>query len=219
MSSREFADRVARRARRAGLGTVAPELVASLEAYYRLLELWNAKINLTALDLPPMGDEAIDRLLIEPLAAIRHVPAEARQALDVGSGGGSPAIPMQLARPDLTFTLAEAKIRKSAFLREAGRQLALPLQVETSRYEALLARPDLHEAFDLVTMRAVRVEPRVLIGLQAFLRPGGLFLLFRGPSGPSAPASPTPPLAWEGTHPLVDALRSRLTILRKMRLG
>ncbi|MBP7569875.1 MAG: 16S rRNA (guanine(527)-N(7))-methyltransferase RsmG [Acidobacteria bacterium] len=219
MSSREFADRVARRARRAGLGAVAPELVASLEAYYRLLESWNAKINLTALDLPPMGDEAIDRLLIEPLVALRHVPADARQAIDVGSGGGSPAIPMQLARPDLAFTLVEAKIRKSAFLREAGRQLALPLRVETSRYEALLARPDLHEAFDLVTMRAVRVEPRVLIGLQAFLRPGGLFLLFRGPSGPSVPASPTPPLAWEATHPLVDALRSRLTVLRKMRLG
>ena len=68
-------------------------------------------------------------------------------------------------------------------------------------------------------MRAVRVEPKVLIGLQAFLRPGGLFLLFRGPAGPSAPASPTPPLAWEATHLLVDALQSRLTVLRKMNLG
>lgn len=219
MTSRDFAERVGRRARRAGLTSVAPELLASLETYYRLLEAWNAKINLTALDLPAMGDEAIDRLLIEPLAAVRHIPADARRVIDIGSGGGSPAIPMQLARLDLAFTLVEAKTRKSAFLREAGRQLAVPLVVETSRYEALLARPDLHEAFDVVTMRAVRVEPKVLIGLQAFLRPGGLFLLFRGPAGPSAPASPTPPLAWEATHLLVDALQSRLTILRKMKLG
>jgi 16S rRNA (guanine527-N7)-methyltransferase len=201
------------------MSAVAPEVLASLETYYRLLGSWNAKINLTALDLPAMGDEAIDRLLIEPLVAVRYVPPDARRVIDIGSGGGSPAIPMQLARPDLTFTLVEAKTRKSAFLREAGRQLAVPLIVETSRYEALLARPDLHEAFDVVTMRAVRVEPRVLIGLQAFLRPEGLFLLFRGPSGPSAPSSPVPPLAWEATHLLVDALQSRLTVLRKMRLG
>lgn len=219
MTSRDFAERVARRAKRAGLPPVGPELIAALETYYRLLESWNAKINLTALDLPSMGDATIDRLLIEPLVAVRHVPSDARRVIDIGSGGGSPAIPMQLARPDLAFTLIEAKIRKSAFLREAGRQLSAPLSVETSRYEALLARPDLHEAFDVATLRAVRVEPRVLLGLQAFLRPGGLFLLFRGPSGPTAPASPIPPLAWEGTHLLVDALQSRLTILRKMKLG
>lgn len=190
----------------------------ALETYYRLLQAWNEKINLTALDVGSVGELAIDRLLIEPLVAVRQVPAGARQAIDIGSGGGSPAIPMKLARPDVAFTLVEAKTRKCAFLREAGRQLGVPLGVETSRYEALLARPDLHESFDVVTMRAVRVEQRVLMGLQAFLRPAGIFLLFRGPSGPSAPASVTPPLQWEATHMLVDALQSRLTVLRKMRL-
>ncbi|HSK08122.1 MAG TPA: 16S rRNA (guanine(527)-N(7))-methyltransferase RsmG [Vicinamibacterales bacterium] len=198
--------------------SVGAELMQALETYYRLLQAWNEKINLTALDVGSVGELAIDRLLIEPLVAVRQVPAGARQAIDIGSGGGSPAIPMKLARPDVAFTLVEAKTRKCAFLREAGRQLGVPLGVETSRYEALLARPDLHESFDVVTMRAVRVEQRVLMGLQAFLRPAGIFLLFRGPSGPSAPASVTPPLQWEATHMLVDALQSRLTVLRKMRL-
>ena len=115
MTSRDFVERVGRRARRAGFTSVAPELLASFETYYRLLEAWNAKINLTALDLPAMGDEAIDRLLIEPLVAVRHIPADARCVIDIGSGGGSPAIPMQLARTDLAFTLVEAKTRKSAF--------------------------------------------------------------------------------------------------------
>ena len=40
-----------------------------LEAYFRLLTQWNAKINLTALPLEPPTDETFDRLLIEPLAA------------------------------------------------------------------------------------------------------------------------------------------------------
>ena len=39
--------------------------------YYELLSRWNRKINLTALSDP---DEAIDRLLLEPLAAARHLP-------------------------------------------------------------------------------------------------------------------------------------------------
>ena len=215
MTSREFAERVTRLGKRAGVPPAAA-LVASLEVYYRVLEAWNAKINLTALDLAGGGDATIDRLLIEPLVAARQIPRDAAQLIDIGSGGGSPAIPMKLARPEVSFTLVEAKTRKSAFLREAARRLEIELRVETSRYEALLTRPDLHESFDVATMRAVRVERPVLMNIQAFLKPGGLFLLFRGPSGPDQPTAPTPPLFWEGTHLLVDALQSRLTVLRKM---
>jgi 16S rRNA (guanine527-N7)-methyltransferase len=215
MTSREFGERVMRLGKRAGVPT-PPELVASLEVYYRLLEAWNEKINLTALDLTGGGDATIDRLLIEPLVAVRQVPREAKQLIDIGSGGGSPAIPMKLARPDVAFTLVEAKTRKSAFLREAGRRLEVEFQVETSRYEGLLARPELHEAFDVATLRAVRVERAVLMNIQAFLKPGALFLLFRGPSGPDMPTAPAPPLFWESTHLLVEALQSRLTVLRKM---
>lgn len=217
MTSREFSERVTRRARKAGVRLPA-DLVGRLEAYYRLLETWNAKINLTALDLGSGADGTVDRLLIEPLVAARHVPDGAR-VIDIGSGGGSPAIPLNLARPDLSFTLVEAKTRKCAFLREAGRQLGLDLKVETSRYEALLTRPELHEAFDVGTLRAVRLEPRILVGLQAFLRPGGELLLFRGASGSDAPSVLAAPMFWEATHTLIDADRSRLVVLRKATVG
>jgi 16S rRNA (guanine527-N7)-methyltransferase len=218
MTSREFAERVRRRAKKADVA-VGPPLLQALEAYYRLLEAWNAKINLTALDLETGGDRAIDRLLMEPLAAVRHLPPDCRQLIDIGSGGGSPAIPMKLARPDLSFTLVEAKARKCAFLREAGRQLKVELRVETARYESLLTRPELHEAFDVATLRAVRIEPRVLIGLQAFLRPGGQILLFRGPAGSEVPSALTPPLVWQSSHPLIESLQSRLVVLRKIDVG
>jgi 16S rRNA (guanine527-N7)-methyltransferase len=217
MTSREFNERVSRRARRVGVH-LADGLVERLEAYYRLLEAWNAKINLTALDLGAGSDTTIDRLLIEPLVAARHLPREAA-VIDIGSGGGSPAIPLNLARPDLKLTLVEAKTRKCAFLREAGRQLDLPLRVETSRYEGLLTRPELHEAFDVGTMRAVRVESRVLIGLQAFLKPGGELLLFRGGSGSEVPSVLAPPLFWAATHTLLESERSRLVVLRKATVG
>ena len=82
MNSREFQDRLSRRARRAAV-TLAPELAERLEAYYRLLSNWNTRINLTGLNLADVSPEALDRLLIEPLVAAKHVPLSAPRMLDV----------------------------------------------------------------------------------------------------------------------------------------
>jgi 16S rRNA (guanine527-N7)-methyltransferase len=220
MSVRELRDRIRRRARKAGVG-LSPELAETLERYYTLLAKWNEKINLTSFRLPPGGeDEGVDRLLVEPVVAARHVAAGARSAMDVGSGGGSPAIPLKLASPQLHLRMVESKTRKAVFLREAVRELNLSsVEVETSRFEELLARPELHEGFDLVTVRAVRVEPRTLVTLQAFLRPGGQLFLFRGPGGADVADSVTPPLSWVATFPLIEELRSRLVVLSKNAVG
>lgn len=217
MAPRDFRTRLARRAAKAAVFLPDP-LAARLTAYYELLSRWNRKINLTALDNP---DEAIDRLLLEPLLAAKYLPAApGTRLMDVGSGGGSPAIPLKLAAPHVALTMVEVKTRKSAFLREAVRQLELDrTTVENSRYEELLTRPELHETFNVLSMRAVRVETSTLLTLQAFLAPSGEILLFRGPSGPTIPAAVVPPLQWRATVPLVDSLQSRLTVLSKLRLG
>ena len=227
MTSREFQDRLTRRAKRAGM-TLAPDLAARLEAYFRLLETWNRKINLTGLNLTDAAPETIDRLLIEPLIAARHVPGSGIRdpgsgvvrMLDVGSGGGSPAIPMALAVPSIRLLMVESKTRKSVFLREAIRAVSLDgAAVAASRFEELLARPDLHEAHELVTIRAVRVEPRVLSNLQAFLKPRGLLFLFRGTTAADPSETVPPPLAWSATYPLLESLRSRLVVLEKRPVG
>ena len=215
MAPRDFPTRLTRRAGRAGL-FLNDALVEQLDAYFSLLSRWNAKINLTSLADP---DEAIDRLLLEPLLAARHLPASADRLMDIGSGGGSPAIPLLLAVPRLELRMVESKARKSAFLREVVRQLELKnASVETARAEELLTRADLHEAFDILSIRAVRVESRVLHTLQAFLRAGGHMLMFRGASGPTSPATIVPPLEFLETYPLVEWLQSRLTVLRKLRV-
>ncbi len=216
MSSRDVRSRLVRRAAKANL-FLPGELADRLAAYYDLLSRWNRKINLTSID---NVDEAIDRLLLEPLAAVRHFPGPVHRLMDVGSGGGSPAIPFKLALPDTALTMVEVKARKSAFLREAIRQLRLEkAEVETTRFEELLARPELHEAYDLLSLRAVRAETRVLTSLQAFLAPGGSLVLFRGPEGPAHPSTVVPPLEWSGTYTLIDSLQSRLTLLTKRQIG
>lgn len=212
VAPRDFRTRLSTRARKAGV-FLSDDLTQQLTCYYELLSRWNRKINLTAIDKP---DEAIDRLLLEPVIASRLLPSPSVQLMDVGSGGGSPAIPLKLAAPGAALTMVEAKARKSAFLREAVRTLHLDrTSVETTRYEELLARPELHESFDVLSLRAVRVEIRTLFTLQAFIKVGGLLFLFRGPSGPDAP-DVVPPLRWEGTFPLVETIQSRVTLLRKV---
>jgi 16S rRNA (guanine527-N7)-methyltransferase len=219
VNTREFRERLQRRARRAGV-RVPVELATRLEVYYRLLATWNQKVKLTALNLKDATDEAFDRLLIEPLVAATHAPTGSGRMMDIGSGGGSPALPFALAVPHLTLLMVESKTRKSVFLREAIRALELGgAEVVTARFEELLSRPDLHEAHELVTVRAVRVEARVLLGLQAFIRPGGLLFLFRGPASSDPATVAPPPLVWEATYPLVDALRSRLVVLSKRAEG
>ena len=211
--ARDTRSRLQKRASRAGL-FLNDELADGLVAYYELLYRWNRKINLTAL---ADGDQAVDRLLIEPILAARHLPSVPSYLhLDIGSGGGSPAIPMYLAVGGMELRMVEIKARKSAFLREAVRHLNLQRAVvENATYEELLARPELHESCQSVSVRAVRIETRVLTTLQAFLAIGGRLLLFRGPTGPEEPGVIVPPLAWTGTHPLLDSLQSRLTVLTK----
>ena len=219
MANREFRERLRRRAKAAD-ATIDANLAEKLEIYYQLLTKWNAKINLTAYRLSPEGDdEAIDRLLIEPIVAARYIQENARTLLDAGSGGGSPAIPLKLASSHLSLRMVEVKTRKAVFLREAVRALGLrDAEVETSRFEELLPRAELHEALDLVSVRAVRIETRTLNTLQAFLRPGGKILLFRGASKNDLEDSPPPPLAWMATYPLVDSLHSKLVVLSKTRV-
>lgn len=208
-----------RRAKGEGL-ILDGSLLEKLEIYYQLLTKWNAKINLTAFNLLPEGDEAaIDRLLIEPLVAARYIPENSKTLLDAGSGGGSPAIPLKLTTPSLQLRMVEVKTRKAVFLREAVRTLALrDAEVESTRFEELLPRAELHEALDLVSIRAVRIERRTLLTLQAFLRPGGKLLLFRGAGKNDLEDSPPPPLAWMATYPLVDSLHSKLVVLSKTRV-
>ena len=205
LTSREFQQRLKKRLRRSGI-TVSAETQSGLEAYYRLLGRWNEKINLTALPLDTAQDSTLDRLIVEPLLAARVLPSPTALIIDIGSGGGSPAIPLRLALPGLSMIMVEAKTRKAVFLREVVRELGLARTVvEASRAEQLLSRSDLHEAADVVTVRAVRVEQRLFHTLQAFLRPGGEVFLFRSANGPDTPLEVPQPLAWKRFVPLAMA--------------
>jgi len=172
-------DRVVVRA--ALVGVEVPEaLLDRLIVYLDLLTRWGRRINLTAFDLSAPSDEALDRLLVEPVAAAVLVRAVDRRALDIGSGGGSPAVPLMLASPAIaSMTMVEVRVKKAAFLREVVRELALPARVEGARVEDVAASKDAGGC-DLVTFRAVRADGALWDAVGRLLAPGGRVLWFGG---------------------------------------
>lgn len=214
MTTLEFRERLARRTRRAK-AHISLAILDPLEAYYRLLAQWNAKINLTALPLDVPTDETFDRLLVEPLVAARQIPADRPLSwVDLGSGGGSPAIPLKIARPLLQLTMVESKERKGAFLREAIRVLGLAeAAVLTQRFESLSVDVRFAGKVDLVTVRAVRLDSELFEVADHLLKLDGRLLLFRPAHSPSADP---PGFQRISTVPLLDQPSSFLSIYDRM---
>jgi len=178
------------------------DIIPALETYFRLLAQWNVKINLTALPLQRPTDDTFDRLFIEPLLAATLVGQGEANWFDLGSGGGSPAIPLKLVRPALALTLVESKTRKAAFLREVTRVLHLPLvDVANVRFEEFASAAS--RKADLITVRAVRPDSAFFKVAAQLMAIGGRLLLFGKPSAqvsPSAFERDVPELIPEGAR-------------------
>lgn len=194
--------------------SVASSQLEQLSAYLQVLARWNARMNLTGAGNPL---DAVDRLIVEPVLAASALDAGARSLVDVGSGGGSPAIPLKVMRSDLALTMIEARERKSVFLREAARHLGLSgVQVVTATFEQALGAEASRGKFDVLSVRAVRVGFEELALFAGALRPGGQQLWFLGQHEAGAlPES----LRIDRELELVSGLGSRLVVLRRMVAG
>ena len=215
MTDSEARGRIGTRLHEYGL-TLRPEQLATAESYIGLLTKWNDTVNLTSLPLRPPTDEAIDRLLVEPFLAAQSIEPPRELLLDVGSGSGSPAIPLKIARPTLRLLMVESKARKSAFLREAIRELDLgDAEVVTDRLEQLALEPRFKKAASWISIRAVRADLELWHSLSALLKPGGQVLWFRSAAANESGDQSFPaPFELQAIRPLIAAQRSELAILR-----
>jgi 16S rRNA (guanine527-N7)-methyltransferase len=173
-------------ARAVTLGSRISDVQArQFERYYGLLAKWNPRINLTALTLgavPP--PETLDRLFIEPLIASEMISEARFSVLDLGSGAGSPAIPLKILRPSMDLTMVETRSRKAAFLREVVRTLELrEVDVRDTRFQDVVLQ--LPGIFDIVTVRGLRVDAEVLQAVELALEPEGRFMPFGTGEAPS----------------------------------
>jgi 16S rRNA (guanine527-N7)-methyltransferase len=212
VNTEAFQRRLTARAALAQVALTSREL-DQLWVYYELLSRWNRRINLTGLRLEPLDDPSLDRLLIEPLAAAFYVPDSPLDWFDLGSGGGSPAVPIRVRRPDARLTMVEARARKGSFLRTVVRELRLEnVNVLTARFEDLFTAVDRSQDVELVTARAVRMDPLFWRTAYDLLSSGGQLLLFGAQRSDSSSGVR---FAAVDTAELISDPLSTLTILRK----
>ena len=140
----------------------------------------NARFNLTAVTDPA---EAWMRHGYDSLTLLPYLlAAEAEQVVDIGSGGGLPAIPLAIALPGASMTLVESTGKKAAYLRETAESLGLQnVEVLADRAEILgQDRERFRERFDVATARAVGRLPVLLELMAPLVRPGGVLLAIKG---------------------------------------
>ena len=151
-------------------------VAASLEDFAALYLKWNERINLSSLG---SMDELVERHFVDSYVATRLTPQGAR-LVDVGSGGGLPALPLALIRSDISVECFEPKQKKLAFLRTALRELGLGDRVRV--HGRALQQPvpeDVAGRADVAMSRAT-LEPRAWLELGRALirRDGGRVLVF-----------------------------------------
>jgi 16S rRNA (guanine527-N7)-methyltransferase len=146
----------------------------ALEHYCRLVA--NAPLSVTALP----DEAAIMRELVEDALRARPLIGESLPELvvDVGSGNGSPGIPLAIDYGG-PVTLLEAASRKAAFLRQLVAELGIEAPVVAARSE-LYARGAGRDRFDLVLARALAPPPVALELCLPLARTGGRVLLWTG---------------------------------------
>lgn len=151
---------------------------AQLGRYLGMLFETNERFNLTRIDAADAWSRHVaDSLtLLAPLASIEPVAT----VVDIGSGGGLPAIPLAIARPEVSFTLVESTAKKARFLEAVAGRLELSnVTVFHGRAEAL-CRSERRESFDVATSRAVGALAELATVSIPLLRIGGVMLAIKG---------------------------------------
>ncbi len=151
-----------------------------LESFAALLKKWNAVQNLVSRETENAlwSRHILDSLQILPLLR----PTD-RRFLDVGSGGGLPALPLAIALKggSARLTLVEPIGKKVAFLRQVIRELGLPADVHAGRTDSFDSRETTADgAFDVITSRALAALPLLLELIHPFFGPETRAILHKG---------------------------------------
>lgn len=127
------------------------DLAGDLMVLHQMLIKWQKVQNLVSRET--LNDFWL-RHVADSLQLLRWMP-EGGHIVDLGSGGGFPALPLAIALKgsDTAFTLVESNSRKVAFLRAVVRELELPVHVLDKRIDSLVSRET--GPVDVFTARAL----------------------------------------------------------------
>ena len=139
----------------------------------RWLDALVATPGLTALRDPA---EARRVLLDDALSGLELVRAESGPIVDVGSGGGTPGIPLAASLPERDVVLLEAERRKCDFLRRWEAEVP-NLRVVWGRAEEQPV-----DGYGVAVAKALAQPPTAAEWCLPLVRPGGAVVLWVGPA-------------------------------------
>ena len=187
---------------------IPSELSAPLGRFLVLLDRWNRTHALTSLAPGERREELLqDAAALLPFLA--QVPPGARVA-DLGTGMGSPAVVLALARPDLEVLGVDASSKKLTFLRQVAMELPIPnLRTVHGRLEDL---PPLEA--DWGTAKALSLVESLTGWWARHGRPGSPFFALKGPDW----AEERVPDGWIATpHPYTLPTRGQRVVIELRR--
>jgi len=159
------------------LGELTARLIPAgrLDEYFRLLMEHNRQVNLVSRET---NRASFERMVGESLLPLEHVTTPVQDYLDIGAGGGIPAIPVLLAGVvSGEAILVERTVKKARALTSIVQQLGLSAVVIPRNFEEL----DNLSGIDLVSLRYVKLNLILLQSIFQVLRPGGS-LVYYGPA-------------------------------------
>ncbi len=151
-----------------------------LELFFDLLTEENKRVNLVSRETKR---DDLRRLAAESLAPLELVGEKRyRSYLDIGSGGGFPSIPIMTAAAAGVIEVEQVRLFERTQKRAAalGRIISgLNLQAEIVAED--FPGKDTSTRFDLVTLRYVKLTPKLLTAIFKSLHRSGLFVYYSQP--------------------------------------
>ena len=152
-----------------------PDICSKLTDFCKYLLEQNQLFNLTAIKTP---EGAALLHFADSLTLAKFVPLNAK-VLDIGSGAGFPAIPLAIARPDLTITALDSTQKRIDFINRSAEMLGLSnLKAVCHRAEDVTGK-EFKESYDVVTARAVASYPILLELAIPAVKIGGQFIAMK----------------------------------------
>lgn len=113
---------------------------------------------------------------------VAMIPMEARNLVDLGSGGGLPGLVIACRRPDLDVVLVERRRSRADLLRRAATALEFAGRVTVLDEDVSAVAGRQPRFFDVATARSFAAPPVTARWAAALLRPGGRLIVSEPPT-------------------------------------